>query len=320
MWAPSDSNSNHDLYTDYLKNGTIYFPTQLETFNPFANADSPNHSTISSCRRAQQRAVRRVRATNDPLLLPSRAHQISFAAAAAKRTECGMLNGLGDAIASSLPRVDTHMINVKADSDIIAVDAKDGIHPYRSMEITSAASFHQRSTSLLPTYRDKNLDHTSFGTSSSLPPLMQLQQHPPPRTIKMIRHWIKDSDSLTGIAVRYGIQVSQLQRLNRLWQSTEIATRDCLYIPLRMCLSNYTVAYIEDINQRYRDELRNKTNLASTISPIDIIEVVLDASPGRLIKDPLEFEEADAVSRRSRHHPWPVVYYQSIERYFSFTL
>ncbi|KAJ2557108.1 spindle assembly checkpoint kinase [Coemansia sp. RSA 1933] len=98
---------------------------------------------------------------------------------------------------------------------------------------------------------------------------------PPIRSIKMIRHSVQVPDSLESISVHYGISVSHLKRLNRLWHASEIATRDYLYIPLRMCHPRYTVAYIEFVNSRYKDEIARGIQPTTVLRPIDLVEVVL---------------------------------------------
>ncbi|KAJ2194284.1 hypothetical protein EV180_006415, partial [Coemansia sp. RSA 518] len=72
----------------------------------------------------------------------------------------------------------------------------------------------------------------------------------------MIRHRIRPTDTLEGISVQHGIGISDLKRLNRLWQPNEMATRKFLYIPLRMCLPRFTVASIAHVNMQYKEELR----------------------------------------------------------------
>ncbi|KAJ1749134.1 hypothetical protein LPJ55_004159 [Coemansia sp. RSA 990] len=91
----------------------------------------------------------------------------------------------------------------------------------------------------------------------------------------MIRHLIRESETLEGISVQYGISTADLKRLNRLWQPNEIATRKHLYIPLRLCLPKFTLDNIEHINKQYEDELRNRN--VSDFQPIEVIEKVLSA-------------------------------------------
>ncbi|KAJ1936102.1 hypothetical protein GGF37_005741, partial [Kickxella alabastrina] len=65
-----------------------------------------------------RRMVQRSRAAHDPLMSPSTKDFDSFAHSVARRAECGLLESIGDAIASPLPRSETHMVGVKADCDL----------------------------------------------------------------------------------------------------------------------------------------------------------------------------------------------------------
>ncbi|KAJ2027052.1 hypothetical protein IWW57_002783, partial [Coemansia sp. S610] len=93
----------------------------------------------------------------------------------------------------------------------------------------------------------------------------------------MIRHQVRADDTIEGISVQYGIQISHLKRLNRIWRSSEIAVRDHLYIPLRMCSPTYSIAYIEFVN-RIHSEADNGAKVE--LRPIDLIEVVLEPAGG----------------------------------------
>ncbi|KAJ2449604.1 hypothetical protein GGF42_004721 [Coemansia sp. RSA 2424] len=130
----------------------------------------------------------------------------------------------------------------------------------------------------------------------------------------MVRHLVREDDTIEGIAVQYGIQVSHLKRLNRIWQASEIAVRDFLYIPLRMCSPTYTIAYIEFVN-RVHSESEVDTTTQSKLLPIDLIEVVLEPA-GSKAAEPSALDPASAT-HKSR---WPMVDYRAIERFFSFTL
>ncbi|KAI9476891.1 hypothetical protein BX667DRAFT_328866 [Coemansia mojavensis] len=150
--------------------------------------------------------------------------------------------------------------------------------------------------------------------SQSLPlPLATSTLHSPLRSIKMIRHLIRESETLEGISVQYGISTADLKRLNRLWQPNEIATRKHLYIPLRLCLPKFTLDNIEHINKQYEDELRNRN--VSDFQPIEVIEVVLDPDSSSDILTP-----QPEIERTAYRRPWPLVPYESIQRVFSFTL
>ncbi|KAJ1801458.1 hypothetical protein LPJ59_000254 [Coemansia sp. RSA 2399] len=147
---------------------------------------------------------------------------------------------------------------------------------------------------------------------------MSLDRPPPPmRSIKMIRHGVQAPDSLESLSVHYGISVSHLKRLNRLWHASEIATRDYMYLPLRMCHPRYTVAYIEFVNSRYKDEITHGTH--PTVRPIDLVEVVLAHGTTGESGHNSTTEDPDR-SHPAHKHPWPLISYSSIQKTFSFTL
>ncbi|KAJ1951082.1 hypothetical protein EC988_004154, partial [Linderina pennispora] len=78
----------------------------------------PAHSTPSLTQLSPSRAARRVRAANDPLVSPSRAHIDEFELANRKRALKDMLECIDDAISTPLPHNDIHMARVRADADV----------------------------------------------------------------------------------------------------------------------------------------------------------------------------------------------------------
>ncbi|KAJ2910676.1 hypothetical protein GGI21_000635 [Coemansia aciculifera] len=107
--------------------------------------------------------------------------------------------------------------------------------------------------------------------------------------------------------------ISHLKRLNRIWLPSEIAIRNFLYIPLRMCSPTYTISYIDFVN-RVHNESGVDTAQSKTL-PIDLIEVVLEPVDGMA-------PESVMLDRTYATHGsnWPRVDYRTIERFFSFTL
>ncbi|KAJ2717292.1 hypothetical protein H4R19_000044 [Coemansia spiralis] len=126
----------------------------------------------------------------------------------------------------------------------------------------------------------------------------------------MIRHRVRPTDTLEGISVQYGASVSQLKRLNRLWQATEMAARGCIYIPLRLCSSRFSLANIEYLNACHAAEARGGRMPATP--HIDLIEVILDPS------DCPDVEQQPASG--ARKHALPLVAYESIQHVFLFAL
>ncbi|KAF5274093.1 hypothetical protein FQR65_LT04491 [Abscondita terminalis] len=48
----------------------------------------------------------------------------------------------------------------------------------------------------------------------------------------LIKHVVTSSDTLQGIALRYGVTMEQIRRLNRLWASDSLFLRESLLIPV----------------------------------------------------------------------------------------
>ncbi|KAI8320062.1 hypothetical protein GQ54DRAFT_264209 [Martensiomyces pterosporus] len=285
-----------------------------------------------------RRAARRVRAAHDPLLSPSAADADFFEHSLAKQAQESLLESICEAISSPLPRSETHMVHVKADSDFHTPDCA-GLLPAQesnlvsrpdtncsSLVIGAADGCGKRhpsapSTSLparlgediLRMYTGTGLS-ASEGSNSQSPSLILQQQQQPPRTIKMIQHHIRASDTLEGISIQYGTSISHLKRLNRLWQPNEISTREFLYIPLRMCSEKYSLAYIDYVNTRYKEE-RN-SGMKPAVMPITIIEVLLDPA-GR---QPPAAPAYGCPTNHRRNPSWAIVPYESIQRDFSFTM
>ncbi|KAJ2437467.1 hypothetical protein GGF42_008621, partial [Coemansia sp. RSA 2424] len=88
--------------------------------------------------------------------------------------------------------------------------------------------------------------------------------------------------------------VSHLKRLNRIWQASEIAVRDFLYIPLRMCSPTYTIAYIEFVNRVHSES--EVGTAQSKLLPIDLIEVVLEPA-GSKASEPSALDPVSATHK-----------------------
>ncbi|KAJ1995709.1 hypothetical protein GGI25_000685 [Coemansia spiralis] len=349
--------NNKDTVTDAAGYGghlsSKVFDSRSARINPWTTtaADMPRFRSL-------HRVAQRHPAVHDPLLTPSAADITTFARAVISRAENGLLESIDDAISSPLPRSETHMVGVKSDNDlgipsVASNRCRAATSPIRSqttilkndslptngklgglaISVSSKSSFTQTSnTNLRPqsipnvaiparlgedivvmsrSYAEISLSDAGSSPTSSVGPLAS--DASPLRSIKMIRHQVQESDTLERLSVHYGISVSHLKRLNRLWHSSEIATRDYLYIPLRMCHPRYTPAYVEFVNNRYKNETLREVD--PNIKSIDLIEVVLDhiAAPS------MESQSLDCLNHTHKH-PWPLIPYSSIQKYFSFTL
>ncbi|KAJ2788724.1 hypothetical protein H4R20_007318, partial [Coemansia guatemalensis] len=84
--------------------------------NPWASLPCDNSTRPWS--QALRRLASRQRVEHDPLLNPSAAHIGALARAISRRAAHGMAESLGDAVASPLPRSETHMVGVMSDGDV----------------------------------------------------------------------------------------------------------------------------------------------------------------------------------------------------------
>ncbi|KAJ2487328.1 spindle assembly checkpoint kinase, partial [Coemansia sp. RSA 2320] len=279
--------------------------------NPW-KPDCDSISNVPQRRRVPWRAVRRSRTVHDPLMSPSLTDATSMAHATARRAERGLMLGIDDAIASSLPRTETHMLAIQPDGDL---------EP-STLAITSAGLLAESSTTLAATacgHFDQVSPRGNYGylieANAGTLSLQSLLPVPPPilqttRTIKMIRHRIRATDSIESISVQYGIPISHLRRLNRIWQPNEIATRDHLYLPLRLCSPNYSIAYIEFNNRMHSEAARNRAQ--SELLPIDLVDVSLDP-----VKSPEHDSPMQGSVSATHKQLWPLIYYRDIERLWS---
>ncbi|KAJ1722606.1 hypothetical protein LPJ53_002985 [Coemansia erecta] len=311
-----------------------------------------------------QRAVQRSRALHDPLMSPSASDINIFARKVARRAESSLLESIGEAIASPLPRSVTHMVSVKADDDPgIGANSKAQSAPPVPEQFgdnsssllagcmpseadgSGAPSDSSRICGLAIRVSDNNTGEYSPSPSIAIPArvgdnvLVMSRSHNgiaiseagsspsssvgmssypiAQRTIKMIRHRIQTTETLEGISVHYGVSTSQIKRLNRIWHTNELAIRQHLYIPLRMCSPEYTVDYIEYVNSQYILEKRN--NLDPSYRYIDLVEVVLDPASSPSPPENSEALFADSTSLHSRPNSlrkqrWPIVPYESIQK------
>ncbi|GHJ85788.1 hypothetical protein NliqN6_2190 [Naganishia liquefaciens] len=57
----------------------------------------------------------------------------------------------------------------------------------------------------------------------------------PPKEVEVIIHEIQPRESLQGIALRYGIELATLRKVNKLWPTDPLHLRRQLYVPLEEC-------------------------------------------------------------------------------------
>ncbi|KAF8902904.1 hypothetical protein CPB84DRAFT_1905355 [Gymnopilus junonius] len=76
-------------------------------------------------------------------------------------------------------------------------------------------------------------DSVLFDTSESVEDSLAVITPPSPDQEKdVIVHQVSSTDSLAGVALKYGISLPNLRRANKLWANDSIHLRDVLYIPI----------------------------------------------------------------------------------------
>ncbi|KAG0009672.1 hypothetical protein BGZ80_002169 [Entomortierella chlamydospora] len=92
--------------------------------------------------------------------------------------------------------------------------------------------------------------------------------------MRVIIHQVTPTDTLAGIALYYGIQVSILKKSNKLWTNDSIHTRKYLYIPFEECTVTRQAGVMVDENnqtvflpQRTQQQHRYHSRSGSAITP-----------------------------------------------------
>ncbi|KAL1939537.1 hypothetical protein VTO73DRAFT_9848 [Trametes versicolor] len=146
-----------------------------------------------------------------------------------------MKTDLGDADGASHVRARTLDSDAGAGpSWLVRKDAKQ--HPLRAPSIASSSSV-TLDHDTRPTMRrmlslndppDENTAGDRHGGNTGLFEQANIQD----REMLVIVHEIQPTDSLAGVALKYGISLAELRRANQLWTSDTIHLRDTLYIPV----------------------------------------------------------------------------------------
>ncbi|KAG8694051.1 hypothetical protein FRC08_008733, partial [Ceratobasidium sp. 394] len=89
---------------------------------------------------------------------------------------------------------------------------------------------------------------------------------PTPGSREMLVHKIQPKDSLAGVALRYGVSLADIRRVNKLWAADSIHLRSVLYIPLT---ANLKLGYSSNLidlrtpNQEHNAELSSETSASA---------------------------------------------------------
>ncbi|KAJ1951258.1 hypothetical protein FBU59_000272 [Linderina macrospora] len=169
--------------------------------------------TLPCLQQSPNRAARRVRAANDPLVSPSRAHINEFETATRKRALKGMLECIDDAISTPMPHSDIRMARVRADVDVtvmgspvlngtglaISLPEDGGVLPLRIPEVPGRQSVDSMSE---VSYAKGAL---SVSEGSTVGHVLMAGQNS--RTIKTVKHSVTGEDTLEGISILYGVSI-----------------------------------------------------------------------------------------------------------------
>ncbi|KZC09557.1 LysM and putative peptidoglycan-binding domain-containing protein 1 [Dufourea novaeangliae] len=87
------------------------------------------------------------------------------------------------------------------------------------------------------------------------------------RTENLIKHAVSATDTLQGIALKYGVTTEQIRRVNRLWASDSLFLREHLLIPLNS--ENPWSLSIDDTNENEHNAIQSVSSPSSISSSID---------------------------------------------------
>ncbi|KAG9122162.1 hypothetical protein FRC07_001587 [Ceratobasidium sp. 392] len=89
---------------------------------------------------------------------------------------------------------------------------------------------------------------------------------PTPGSREMLVHKIQPKDSLAGVALRYGVSLADIRRVNKLWAGDSIHLRSVLYIPLTANLKLGYASNLIDLrtpNKERNAELSSETSASA---------------------------------------------------------
>ncbi|XP_031843831.1 lysM peptidoglycan-binding domain-containing protein red [Nomia melanderi] len=87
------------------------------------------------------------------------------------------------------------------------------------------------------------------------------------RTESLVKHAVSATDTLQGIALKYGVTTEQIRRVNRLWASDSLFLREHLLIPVNS-ESPLTLS-IDNTNETEHNTVQNISSPSSIASSVD---------------------------------------------------
>ncbi|KAI0784736.1 hypothetical protein C8Q75DRAFT_809908 [Abortiporus biennis] len=120
-----------------------------------------------------------------------------------------------------------------------ASSSATSLHPLSSAGTPRSAKYRSPTSPSVtrPRLRRALSDGKAIGSSSQDENVDEDDESPrsgnsaPPERVVIV-HKVTPSDSLAGVALKYGISLADLRRANQMWASDSIHLRDILYIPL----------------------------------------------------------------------------------------
>ncbi|XP_014210321.1 lysM and putative peptidoglycan-binding domain-containing protein 2 [Copidosoma floridanum] len=87
------------------------------------------------------------------------------------------------------------------------------------------------------------------------------------RNESLVKHLVASTDTLQGIALKYGVTTEQIRRVNRLWASDSLFLREHLLIPISADSPLSGSSTVTSISESF--ESPNASSLSSVSSPVE---------------------------------------------------
>lgn len=94
------------------------------------------------------------------------------------------------------------------------------------------------------------------------------------RTENLVKHTVSTTDTLQGIALKYGVTTEQIRRVNRLWASDSLFLREHLFIPVNS--ENTLSMSFDSTNETEHNAVQSVSSPSSIASSVDDDSTVND--------------------------------------------
>ncbi|XP_015518854.2 lysM and putative peptidoglycan-binding domain-containing protein 2 isoform X4 [Neodiprion virginianus] len=112
------------------------------------------------------------------------------------------------------------------------------------------------------------------------------------RNENLVKHVVSASDTLQGIALKYGVTTEQIRRANRLWASDSLFLREYLLIPvpgdINASLGNYSILPSGAESSQGIESITSPSSITSSIddeSSVDDFLAKMDSSIASMKKE-----------------------------------